>query len=152
MLVAYAVTPVLILRVVIVLLTVVLLVGLMLILVARAWLHKSLMLATVHHDVLTLLMTLIVHRIWIVGRSLGHRRARGRRGVIGVATSATVHWGAGSGKMTRVVVLLIILVVIEWSGSREPVCSICHPARLTGNETIECQYASVELLVYSGLR
>lgn len=97
MLVAYAVASVLVLRVMIRLLTVVLLVRLMLILVARTRLHKPRMLSAVHHDVLTLLMTLIVHRIRIVGRGLGYRRARGRRGVIGVATSATVHWGAGSG-------------------------------------------------------
>lgn len=110
---AHAVTSILVLRVVVSLMSVVLLVRLMLILVARAWLHKSLMLSTVHHDVLTLLMPLAEHRIRIVGRSLGYRRARGRRGVIGVITSATVHWGAGSGQMTRVVVLLIILVVVE---------------------------------------
>ena len=92
MLVAYTVTPVLVLRVVIRLLTVVLLVRLMLVLMARARLHESLMLSAVHHDVLTLLMALVVHRIQIVGRGLGYRRAGGRRGVIGVATSATVHW------------------------------------------------------------
>lgn len=126
MLVAYAMASILVLRVVISLLAVVLLVRLMLVLVARAWLHESLMLAAIHQDMLTLLMALVVHRIRIVGRSLGYRRARGRRGIIGVATPATVHWGAGSGKMTRVVVLLIILVVIELPGSREPVCSICH--------------------------
>lgn len=97
MLVTYAVASVLVLRVMIRLLTVVLLVRLMLILVARTRLHEPRMLSAVHHDVLTLLMTLIVHRIRIVGRGLGYRRARGRRGVIGVATSATVHWGAGSG-------------------------------------------------------
>ena len=147
MLVAYAVTSVLVLRVVIGLLSVVLLVRLMLVLVAQAWLHKSLMLSTVHHDVLTLLMALAVHRIRIVGRSLGYRRTRGRRGVIGVTTSATVHWRAGAGKMTRVVVLLIILVVIEWSGSREPVCSICHLTGLTDKETTECTYSSRSLLV-----
>lgn len=110
---AYAVASVLIMRVVVGLLRVVLLVRLMLILVARAWLHIPLMLSAVHHDVLSLLMPLIEHRIRIVGRSLGYRRARGRRGVIGVATSATVHWGARSGQMTRVVILLIVLVVIE---------------------------------------
>ncbi len=93
MLVAHALTTVLVLRVVIGLLTVMLLVGLMLILVVCAWLHKSCMLSTVHHDVLTL----IIHRIRNVRGGLGYRRARGRRGVIGVATSATVHWGAGSG-------------------------------------------------------
>lgn len=92
MLVAYPVASVLVLRVVIGLLAVVLLVRLMLVFVARACLHESRMLCAVHHDVLTLLMALVVHRIRIVGRSLGYRRARGRRGVIGVATSATVHW------------------------------------------------------------
>lgn len=92
------------LRVVISLLSVVLLVRLMLVLVARAWVHESLMLSTVHYDVLTLLMALVVHRIWIVGRSLGYGRARGRRGIIGVASSAIVHRGAGSGKMARVMV------------------------------------------------
>lgn len=70
MLVAYTVTSVLVLRVVVGLLTVVLLVRLMLELVARAWLHKSLMLSTVHHGVLTLLMALAVHRIRVLGRSL----------------------------------------------------------------------------------
>lgn len=117
---------VLVLGVMISLLTMVLLVRLMLVLVARAWLHESLVLAAIHQDMLTLLMAWVVHRIRIVGRSLGYRRARGRRGIIGVATPATVHWGAGSGKMTRVVVLLIKLVVIKLPGSREPVCSICH--------------------------
>ncbi len=92
MLVAYAVAPVLVLCVVIRLLTVVLLVRLVLVLMARAWLHEPLVLCAIHHDVLTLLMALVVHRIRIVGRGLGYRRAGGRRGVIGVATSATVHW------------------------------------------------------------
>lgn len=110
---AHAVTSILVLRVVVGLMRVVLLVRLMLKLVARALRHKSLMLSSIHHDVLTLLMPLVEHRIRIVGRSLGHRRARGRRGVIGVITSATVHWGSGSSQMTRVVVLLIILVVVE---------------------------------------
>ena len=118
--------PILVLRVVIRLLAVVMLVRLLLVLVARAWLHKSLMLSAVHHDVLSLLMALVVHRIGVVGRSLGHRRTRGRRGVIGIAASTTVHRGAGSGQMTGVVVLLVVLIIIEWSGSREPVCSICH--------------------------
>ena len=127
MLVTYAVASILVLRVMISLLTVVLLVRLVLKLVGRARLHESCMLSTIHHDVLTLLMTLIIHRIRIMRRGLGYRRARGRRGVIGVASSATVHWGARSGQMTRVVALLIVLVVIEWSGSGlEPVCSICH--------------------------
>ena len=88
----YAVPPVLVLWVVIRLLTMVLLVRLVLKLVARAWLHESLMLCAIHHDVLTLLMALVVHCIRIVGRGLGYRRAGGRRGVIGVVTSATVHW------------------------------------------------------------
>lgn len=77
MLVAYAVASVLVLRVMIGLLAVVLLVRLMLILVARTRLHKPRMLSAVYHDVLTLLMTLVVHRIRIVGRCLGYRRARG---------------------------------------------------------------------------
>ena len=77
MLVAYAVPTILILRVVIGLLGVVLLVRLMLVLVARAWLHKSLVLSAIHHDVLALLMALIVHRIMIVGGSLGYGRAGG---------------------------------------------------------------------------
>ena len=127
MLVAYAVASILILRVMISLLTVVLLVRLVLKLVAGARLHEPCMLSAIHHDVLTLIVTLIIHRIRIMRRGLGYRRARGRRGVIGVASSATIHWGARSGQMTRVVVLLIVLVVIEWSGSGlEPVCSICH--------------------------
>ena len=70
MLVAYAVASVLILRVMTALLAVVLLVRLVLVLVARAWLHISLMLSAVHHDVLALLMALVVHRVRIVGRSL----------------------------------------------------------------------------------
>lgn len=110
---AHAVTSILVLRMVVGLVRVVLLVRLVLILVARALRHKSLMLPTIHHDVLTLLVPLVEHCIGIVGRSLGYRRARGRGGVIGVITSATIRWGAGSGQMTRVVVLLIILVVIE---------------------------------------
>lgn len=145
MLVAYAVASILGLRVMIGLLAVVLLVRLMLILVARAWLHESLVLSPIHHDVLTLLMALVVHCIRIVRRSLGYRRARGRRGVIGVATSATIHWGAGSGQMTRVVVLLIILAVIEWSSSREPVCSICHLTSLTGKETMQSRSSYLQL-------
>ena len=108
MLVAYAVASILVLRMMICLLTVVLLVRLVLKLVARARLHKPCMLSATHHDVLTLLMTLVVHRIRIVRRGLRYRRARGRRGFIGVATSATGHWGAGSGQMTGVVVLLIV--------------------------------------------
>ena len=59
-------TSVLVLRVVIGLLTVVLLVRLMLKLMARAWLHKSRMLSAIHHDMLTLLMTLIVHCVRVV--------------------------------------------------------------------------------------
>lgn len=70
MLVAHAVASILILRVMTALLAVVLLVRLVLVLVARAWLHKSLMLSAVHHDVLALLMALVVHRVRIVGRSL----------------------------------------------------------------------------------
>ena len=70
MLVAYAVASILILRLMTALLAVVLLVRLVLVLVARAWLHKSLMLSAVHHDVLALLMALVVHRVRIVGRSL----------------------------------------------------------------------------------
>lgn len=143
MLVAYAVASVLVLRVVIGLLVVVLLVRWMWVLVACARLHKPLMLSAVHHDVLTLVRALIVHRKGVVGRSLGYRRTRRRRGVIGVATSATVHWGAGSGQMTRVVGLLIILVVIKGSGSREPVRSICHLTRLTEKETTKYTYSSV---------
>lgn len=127
MLVAYAVASILILRVMISLLTVVLLVRLVLKLVAGARLHESCVLSAIHHDVLTLIMTLIIHRIRIMRRSLGYRRARGRRGIIGIASPATIHWGPRSGQMTRVVVLLIVLVVIEWSSSGlEPVCSICH--------------------------
>ena len=131
MLVAHAVTSVLGLRVVIGLLTMVLLVRLMLKLMARAWLHESRILSAIHHDMLTLLMTLIIHCIRIVRRGLGYRRTRGRRGVVRIASSAAIHWGAGSGQMARVMVLLIILIVVEWSGSREPVCSICHLTRPT---------------------
>ena len=131
MLVTYAVTSVLVLRVMISLLPVMLLVRLMLVLVARAWLHESRMLSPVHHDVLTLLVTLVVHRIRIVRRGLGDRRSRWGRGIIGVATSATVHWGARSSQMTRVVILLVILVIIEWSGPREPMCSISHLTKST---------------------
>ena len=66
MLVAYAVASILVLRVMISLLTVVLLVRLVLKLVGRARLHESCMLSAIHHDVLTLLMTLIIHRIRIM--------------------------------------------------------------------------------------
>lgn len=149
MLVAYAVAPILVLRVVIGLLTVVLLVRLMLVLVTRAWLHESLVLSAIHHDVLTLLMTLVVHRIRIVRRSLGYGRARRRRGVIGVATS--VHWGARSCEMTRMVVLLIVLVIKILSGS-EPVCSIRHLTRSTEKETTEYGYSSEYVVFCSGLR
>ena len=118
--------PILVLRMMIRLLAMVVLIRLLLVLVARAWLHISLMLSAIHHDVLSLLMALVVHRIGVVGRSLGHRRTRRRRGIIGIATSTTIHWGAGPGQMTGVVVLLVVLIIIEWSSSREPVCSICH--------------------------
>ena len=139
MLVAYAMASILVLRVVIGLLTVVLLVRLMLKLVARPRLHESCMLSAIHHDVLTL----IIHRIRIMRRGLGYRRARGRRGIIGVACSATIHWGARSGQMTRVVVLLIVLVVIERSGSGlEPVCSICHLTKVH----LELRSATEEVL------
>lgn len=131
MLVADAVAPVLVLWVMIGLLAVVLLVRLMLILVAWARLNEPGMLSAVHHDVLTLLMTLVVHCIRIVRRGLGYRRARRRRGVIGIAASATVYRGARSSNVTWMVVLLTILVIIEWTGSREPVCSIRHLTRST---------------------
>ena len=147
---AYAVASVLVLRMVIGLLTVVLLVRLMLVLVARTWLHESLVLSAVHHDMLALLMALIIHRIRIVGRSLRYRRARRRRGFIGVATS--VHWGAGSCQMTRMVGLLVVLVVKILSGSGEPMCSICHLTRSTEKETTEDTYSSKSLLSYLARR
>ena len=89
------------------------------------------MLSAVHQDVLTLLMTLVVHCIRVVRRGLGHRRARRRRGVIGIAASATIHRGAGSSDVTWMVILLTILVIIKRTGPREPVCSIRHPTRST---------------------
>ena len=131
---------ILVLRVVIRLLAVMVLVRWLLVLVACAWLHESLMLSAVHHDVLSLLMALVVHGIGIVGRSLGYRRTRRRRGIIGIATSTTVHWGAGSGQMTGVVVLLVVLIIIEWSGPREPVCSICHLTNLSKRALLNSSY------------
>ena len=135
MLVAYAMTSILILWVVIGLLTVLLLVRLMLVLVPRTWLYESL--PAIHHGVLTLLVALIEHRIRIVRRGLGYRRTGRRGSIIGVAASTTIHGGAGSSQMTGMVILLIVLAIVEGSSSREPVRSICHLTGSRGGKTTD---------------
>ena len=58
--------------------------------------------------------------------------------------------------MTRVVVLLVVLIVVEWSGSREPVCSICHLTRSTreedGNFHVVLSSAMEEVIFRASLR
>lgn len=57
--------------------------------------------------------------------------------------------------MTRVVVLLVVLIVVEWSGSREPVCSICHLTRSTkedGNFHVVLSSAMEEVILRASLR
>lgn len=73
---AHAMTTSMILLMVLILLTMLLVVPLVLIFVAYVRLHISLMMS-VHHDVLALLMTLVVHCVRIVVGRLGDWRPRG---------------------------------------------------------------------------
>ena len=95
---------------------------------------------SVHHDVLALLMTLIVHCVRIVVGGLGDWRARGRWCVIGIITSSVVDRRSVSGYMPLLVmVLLVVLWEVEGSRPRlrKPVPTIRHLNGRTEGPTSE---------------
>lgn len=84
---------------------------------------------SVHHDVLALLMTLIVHCVRIVVGGLGDGRARGRWCIIGIITSSVVDRRSVSSYMP---LLVMVLLVVLWEVERprprlrKPVPTIRH--------------------------
>ena len=97
------------------LLSMMLLVILMLIFMAHVHLHISLVSSPIHHHLLSLLMTLVVHVIRVVVGCLRYRRSRRGGSVIVVASPTTIiDRGAIACNMALVMALLMLLRVIVW--------------------------------------
>lgn len=104
MLVAHAGARNVVLLVMMALLAMLLLIGwwlllLLLIFIAQTLLDISLVVPTIHHDILPLLVTIIIRRVMVVGRHLRDWRSGRRRRIVPV-TSAAIDWRSGSDVMS----------------------------------------------------